>query len=143
MKNHQYNKKLNPLACNLRHTMTKAEACLWKYALRAGMMCGYSFRRQRPIGSYIADFVCLELRLIIEVDGVTHLHEETQVKDLVKEAYLKQEGFTILRFTDEEVLKNMEAVKLNIERCIGLLNENVFLAEECSKSPPPAPSKGG
>lgn len=86
-------------------------------------MCGYSFRRQKPIGSYIVDFVCMELRLVIEIDGVTHLHTEVQNKDIVKETYLNQEGFTVLRFMDEEVLRNMEEVKLSIERCISSLKE--------------------
>lgn len=122
-RNHQYNKSLTTLARNLRQAMTKAEACLWKYALRAGMMCGCSFRRQRPIGPYIVDFVCIELYLVIEVDGGTHLYEDIQNKDMEKEMYLKREGFTVLRFTDEEVLGNMKNVKLNIERCIDLLNE--------------------
>ena len=67
-----YNKRLQPFASKLRKEMTKAEACLWKYALRAGQMKGYQFRRQRPVLNYIADFMCKELRLVIEVDGITH-----------------------------------------------------------------------
>ena len=55
--------------------MTKAEACLWKYVLRAGQLKSYQFRRQRPILNYVADFMCMELMLIIEVDGITH-HSE-------------------------------------------------------------------
>lgn len=126
MSNHQYNKKLSPLARNLRHEMTKAECCLWKYTLRAGMMNGYSFRRQRPIGSYIADFICLELKLVIEVDGGSHLFEETQAKDMEKDRVLHESGFTVLRFTDEEVLNSIEEVKLNIERCVALLEETIL-----------------
>ena len=78
MNNNHYNKNLQPFANKLRHKMTKAEACLWKYALRASGL-GVPFRRERPIGRFIADFVCLPLKLIIEVDGVTHLYKETQV----------------------------------------------------------------
>ena len=63
--NHDYNKQLQPFAQQLRNRGTKAEACLWKYALRAGQMKGYAFRRQRPILKYIADFVCFELSLVI------------------------------------------------------------------------------
>jgi very-short-patch-repair endonuclease len=54
--NHHYNKNLQPFANRLRKEMTKAEACLWKYVLRAGKMKGFQFRRQRPVLNYIADF---------------------------------------------------------------------------------------
>ena len=110
-----YNKELQPYANSLRKEMTKAEACLWKYVLRAGSMMGYSFRRQRPVLKYIADFMCPELMLIIEVDGLTHNWDETIVRDQAKEAALKNAGFTILRFTDSEVLSNINVVRLNIE----------------------------
>ena len=56
--------------------MTKAEACLWKYVLRAGKMKSFQFRRQRPVLNYIADFMCKELMLIIEVDGITDSWED-------------------------------------------------------------------
>ena len=58
--NYAYNKILQPFANKLRKEMTKAEACLWKYALRASQMKGYQFRRQRPVLRYIADFLCIE-----------------------------------------------------------------------------------
>ena len=64
--------------------MTKAEACLWRYVLRARKMKGYSFRRQRPVLHYIADFMCKELKLIIEVDGITHQFEETIKYDKIR-----------------------------------------------------------
>ena len=70
--NYHYNKELQPLASKLRKDMTKAKACLWKYVLRAGTMMGYKFRRQRPVLNYIADFMCMELMLVIEVDGYSH-----------------------------------------------------------------------
>lgn len=72
---HLYNTNLQPFANKLRKRMTKAEACLWKYALRASQMKGYGFRCQRPVLNYIADFMCQELFLIIEVDGITHQDE--------------------------------------------------------------------
>jgi very-short-patch-repair endonuclease len=56
-----YNNLLQPFANDLRKDMTKAEACLWKYALKAGKMKGYQFRRQRPVLIYIADFMCMPL----------------------------------------------------------------------------------
>ena len=66
-----YNKCLQPFANKLRKEMTKSEACLWKYVLRARQMKGYQFRRQRPVLDFIADFMCKELRLVIEVDGTS------------------------------------------------------------------------
>lgn len=70
--NYAYNKKLQPFANRLRKVMTKAEACLWKYVLRSRQMKGYQLRRQRTVLNYIADFLCKELKLVIEVDGSTH-----------------------------------------------------------------------
>ena len=98
--------------------MTKAEACLWKYVLKAGQMMGYQFRRQRPVLHYIADFMCKELMLIIEVDGLTHQFEETRIKDEKKDRDLTEAGFTVHRFTDEEVLTNIHAVSSFIEEWI-------------------------
>jgi very-short-patch-repair endonuclease len=90
--------------------MTKAEACLWKYLLRAGKMKGYGFRRQRPINNFIADFMCKDLMLVIEIDGNTHLYEETIQKDRIKQRVLEELGFTVLRFTDDDILKNLNGV---------------------------------
>ena len=105
-----YNNKLQPYANSLRKTMTKAEACLWKYLLRARQMKGYGFRRQRPINNFIADFMCKDLMLVIEVDGNTHHYEETIQKDRIKQRTLEELGFKVLRFTDDEILKNLNGV---------------------------------
>ena len=113
--NHYYNKNLQPNADRLRKEMTKAEACLWKYVLRAGKMKGFQFRRQRPVLVYIADFMCKELMLIIEVDGSIHQLEEINKNDVIRQKTLEQAGFTVLRFTNEEVLKNINAVANYIE----------------------------
>ena len=113
--NQNYNKRLQPNAHALRYSMTKAEACLWKYALRAKTMKGYTFNRQRSIGKYIVDFVCKELLLVIEVDGYSHHFEETRAKDKLKEDYLKEEGYSVLRFDDEDVLKDIKNVIRVIE----------------------------
>ena len=131
--NYAYNKWLQPFANNLRKKMTKAEACLWKYALRAGRIKGYQFRRQRPVLQYIATFLCKELKLVIEVDGITHLDDETGEKDKQKAA-LESAGFTIIRFTDEDVLKNMSGVIQRIEKVVDAIGLS---------SPPPAPPPGG
>ena len=106
-----YNKALRAFARSNRNTATKAEACLWKYVLRAGMMKGYTFRRQRPVMRYIADFMCKELMLVIEVDGAIHQIEETIRKDKKKQHDLEEAGFTVLRFANEEVLHDIENVR--------------------------------
>ena len=129
-----YNKKLRPFANKLRKEMTKAEACLWKYALRAGQMKGYQFRRQRPVLRYIADFLCKELKLVIEVDGITHQDDEIGVKDKRKTHDLEKAGFKVIRFTDEDVLKNMSGVMERIERVVDTMGNS---------TPPPAPPPAG
>ncbi|ELR68377.1 Hypothetical protein C900_00409 [Fulvivirga imtechensis AK7] len=80
-----YNAGLKGFAKELRNGMTKAEACLWKYALKSRQRNGYQFRRQRPVFNFIADFMCKELRLVIEVDGITHTWEETVIRDMEKD----------------------------------------------------------
>lgn len=118
---YSYNKNLQPYANSLRKNMTKAEACLWKYALRARSMKGYQFRRQRPVLNYIADFMCKELKLIIEVDGITHTYERAEQRDTIRQEKLEEAGFRVIRFTDEEVLKNMSSVVEEIGRVVDLL----------------------
>ena len=109
-----YNANLKKFARENRKEMTKAEACIWKYLLGNKQMMGYQFRRQRPILNYIADFLCKELMLIIEVDGLTHQWEEVAKKDTIRQHELEQVGFTILRFHDEEILNDI----VNVERAI-------------------------
>lgn len=87
--------------------MTKAQACLWKYVLKAGGMKGFTFRRQRPVLNYIADFMCMELFLIIEVDGITHSYETVSKQDAKRQADLEKAGFTLIRFNDQEVLNSI------------------------------------
>ena len=112
--NNYYNQKNKPFARALRNKMTKAEACLWKYVLRAGKMKNYTFHRQRPVLNYIADFMCKELSLVIETDGLTHDFEDVQIKDKRKQNDLETAGYTVLRFTDSEVLNNIEGVYQHI-----------------------------
>ncbi len=117
--NYSDNKKLQPFARHLRKNLTKAEACLWKYGLRAKQLRGYPFRRQRPVLQYIVDFLCKELMLIIELDGITHDNELSVAKDIQREERLIQAGFRIVRFTDEEVLNNMAGVISKLEEIIS------------------------
>ena len=101
--------------------MTKAEVCLWKYVLK-GKKTGQVFRRQRPIDVYIVDFVCLTLKLIIEVDGESHNHQKIAENDMQRQRKLESLGFVFLRFQDEEVLKEIDGVALAIESKIAELS---------------------
>lgn len=82
--NNYYNNNLQKFANENRKQFTKGEACLWKYALKAKQM-GFTFNRQRPVLNYIADFMCKELKLIIEVDGYTHLLEDVIKNDIIRQ----------------------------------------------------------
>jgi len=95
-------------ARQLRKNPTDAERALWNY-LRLCQLGGHKFRRQQPIGKYIVDFVCLEKRLVIEVDGGHH--SEKFNYDSERDAWLKKQNFKIMRFFDNQVLKETEAVK--------------------------------
>jgi len=81
-------------------------------------MLGYQFRRERPILNYIADFVCLEIMLIIEVDGITHDTDEAQRRDEIRDQKLKEIGFTTLRFSSWEVLNKITDVQIIITQWI-------------------------
>lgn len=109
--NSSYNKSLKPLAKNLRTDSTKAEIRLWCELLSKGRT-GYTFLRQRPIGNYIADFMCKEQKLIIEVDGYSHNFKTAE--DQKRDRVLAELGFTTLRFSDEEVMQDLP----NVERTI-------------------------
>lgn len=91
-----------------RNNETLAEGLLWGY-LRAGKM-GVVFKRQHIIGPYIADFCCLTERLVIEVDGGYHQLPDQQESDVQREAWLYEHGFTVLRFSNEEIYNNIESV---------------------------------
>ena len=96
-------------AKQLRQAMTRAETLLWRY-LKANRMDGVSIRRQTPIGNYVADFVCFSSKLIIELDGESHDFEERQKMDQRRDAFFGSEGFQTLRFTNEQVMSNLEGV---------------------------------
>ncbi|MBN2731770.1 MAG: DUF559 domain-containing protein [Balneolaceae bacterium] len=83
--------------------------------LRGGRMHGCMFLRQRPVLNYIADFMCKELMLIIEVDGYTHGFEEQWQLDKERQKDLESVGFTVLRFTDEEIMDDIDNVQKAIE----------------------------
>jgi very-short-patch-repair endonuclease len=88
-------------------------------------MEGYQFLRQRPVLNYIADFMCKELMLIIEVDGLTHQWEEVALNDITRELDLKRFGFMVLRFNDSDVLNHIDDVSYRIrDYIIDFKNRN-------------------
>jgi very-short-patch-repair endonuclease len=117
---HQYNKKLKPLASQNRKESTKAEVRLWCELLRNKQMSGYSFLRQRPIDRYIADFFCKELKLIIECDGYSHHFEETTFNDEERTKRLTELGYHVIRFSDSDVMNDIENVRRTIEGWIEM-----------------------
>ena len=133
---HLYNTQLQSFASALRNEMTKAEACLWKYVLKARQLRGFPFRRQRTILNYIADFMSMELMLVIEVDGITHHWEETSSKDQKKQNDLENVGFTVIRLADEDVLNDINAVARYLEDWID--RKNHLRPADGGSPPPPA-----
>jgi very-short-patch-repair endonuclease len=103
-------------ARTLRHNMTEAERRVWQI-LRSHGMNGYKFRRQVPIGRYIADFACHEARLIVEIDGGQH--DRSSPQEAERSGFLQNEGYRILRFWNNEVLANPDGVHQTIADELG------------------------
>ena len=103
-------------AKKMRNNPTEAESLLWQYLRRNGLK--EHFRQQHPICGYIPDFVCLRLRLIIEIDGGYHSEGEQQEQDKIRQDYLEKEGFSFLRFTNEEVL-------YDTDETIGIIKDTI------------------
>jgi len=109
--------------------MTDAERELWR-CLRRIAIEGTHFRREATVGPYFADFACHERRLIIEVDGGQHNETRHAASDASRTAYLRSQGYRVLRFWNNEVLKNIEGVYEVIQAAL----------RECSPPPTPDPS---
>ena len=102
----------------LRSQMTPAERRLWS-RLRANAFLGFKFRRQHGIGPYIVDFYCPERSIVIEVDGDVHANEGQRLKDQTRERALRSLGLQIFRYTNDEVLTNLEGVLENLRAGLG------------------------
>jgi very-short-patch-repair endonuclease len=112
-------------AKRLRKNSTDAEKALWLH-LRAKQFRGVKFRRQAPIGRYVVDFVCHARKLVIEVDGGQHAADKS--RDQERELWLTEQGYSIMRFWNNEILENIEGVLEKIEEKL---------------SPSPSPSHQG
>jgi very-short-patch-repair endonuclease len=99
----------NERARSLRKSMSDGERRLW-HALRMRQIDGARFRRQHPIGRYIVDFVCLDRRLIVEVDGGHHTRDDQRAHDARRDAWLSAEGYRVLRVPAAEVFANIAGV---------------------------------
>jgi len=117
-------------AKSLRHRSTDAELLLWS-RLRNRRIDDAKFRRQQPIGQYVVDFVCMEHRLVIELDGGQHT--EQVESDEVRTAYLKAKGYRVLRYWNNEVLGQTESVLEAIHQA---------LTQAAYPSPRPSPARG-
>jgi len=120
-------------AKTLRTNQTEAEQRLW-YHLRAHRFMGLKFKRQKPMGRYIVDFLCVERRLIIELDGGQHA--EQVAYDQQRDAWLLSQGYTVLRFWNNEVMQQLEGVLEQIRCTISsnpLLNPLPQAGEEANE----------
>lgn len=105
-------------AKQMRKAMTDAELKLWN-AIRAHRLDGLSFRRQMPVADYIVDFACSDHRLIIEIDGSQHSSDAAIDYDRKRTERLERDGWTIIRFWNDDVLKDIDNVCLHIVRSIN------------------------
>jgi very-short-patch-repair endonuclease len=118
MTKNQPNREAGERARSLRKTQTASEGLLWN-VLRARQLCGLKFRRQHPIDSWIVDFACPEEMLVVEIDG--GYHDGVVEHDLKRQGHLESMGWEVLRFTDEDVEEDVEAIaraiagQLNLE----------------------------
>jgi very-short-patch-repair endonuclease len=102
----------------LRGDLTKGEALLW-LSLRAGRRRGVRFRRQHPIGPFIADFACLGASLVVEIDGASHDFPDRSLRDARKAAFVAAKGFRILRLREEDVLADLDGALRAIWAAVG------------------------
>ena len=114
--NDNSNKRLTPNAQTLRKNMTKEECRLWYDFLKK---LPVTFNRQKVIGKYIVDFYCAKSKLVIELDGSQHFEDRGLASDKIRDAYFKEKGFTVLRYSNYDVNTNFEGVCTDIKQHIN------------------------
>ena len=119
--------KTNPFARDLRVNSTDAEQRLWQ-RLRNRQLGGHKFRRQVTVGPFIADFACIDDRLIVEIDGGQH----SEQRDAARTEFLTSRGYRVIRFWNHDVLENIE----------GVLQSILWKIEDQAPSPNPLPLAG-
>jgi very-short-patch-repair endonuclease len=120
MPHNEVNKIQRARAKRLRGAMTRAETLLWRH-LKAHRLSALGFRRQSPIGAYIVDFVAHSRKLIVEVDGESHDFEERIRHDDRRDQWFASRGYRVLRFSNDDVMKNLEGVVLAIDQAAALV----------------------
>lgn len=98
--------------------MTGPERLLW-WKLRARQFLGLKFRRQHGIGPYIVDFYCAERSLVIEIDGDTHAEPNQIQKDVLRDRYLQSLGLHVVRYRNDDILKNLDGVLYDLEKRVS------------------------
>ena len=131
--------KIKQNARDLRKNMTDAERTLWS-RIKSRRLQGFRFRRQHPVGNYIVDFVCLELKLVIELDGGQHMDQ--QQYDERRDSFLKAQGFTVLRFWNNKVMKEVDGVLESILTFLPPSQSSPYKGGEAA-TPPPLGGGGG
>ena len=116
-----YNRNLTTLARENRSNPTAAENRIWQKILRMRQFANYKFLRQKPVGDYIVDFYCAGLQLVIEIDGDSHA--EAAEYDAERTRFLGSLGLRVIRFSNDEVLRNTEGVYEELARTIISLDE--------------------
>jgi very-short-patch-repair endonuclease len=129
-------------ARGLRKAATEAEQVLWE-RLRDRQLSGLKFRRQHPIGPFIVDFFCGEVGLVVEIDGPIHEEPSRRVYDAWREAFLRAYGLRVVRFTNKEVLSQIEGVLEGIERAVRPSPPSPLSQGERGSPSPPAPLPEG
>ena len=111
-------------ARRLRREQTEAEKRLWGY-LRDRRLGGFKFVRQEPVGPFVADFLCRERMLIIEIDGVTHSEDHQLARDARRTVYLEKQGYRVMRAWNIEVFNNLDGVLNSILLALEARGETV------------------
>ncbi len=133
-------KRMTERARELRKDAPVPERLLWGM-LRGRRLGGLKFRRQQALGPYVADFFCESARLVVELDGQSHIGQEA--KDEARDQYMRERGLNVLRVTNDEFLRNREGVAETILRVAEeRLDAHDPSPEECSTEPCPDPSRG-
>ena len=126
------------LARQLRREMTPAEAILWR-ELRGRRFDGVKFRKQQPVGQYIVDFLCAQLKLVVELDSETHFGRE--IEDRVRQAEIESLGFRVLRYTNPDICDDLETVLNDIWSGVDAIRR-VTVAHPSPPSPLPQGERG-
>jgi very-short-patch-repair endonuclease len=117
----KYNKRLKPLARKLRKDGTKGEAILWRDVLKAKQIWPYQFNRQFTPDNFIVDFISRKLKLIVEVDGSSHIAKSRE--DFDRQNFLEENGYTILRFSENAVIYRIDDVVAEIDYAIQCIEQ--------------------